>query len=150
MTVKVTDEIPLLQTENGDVSATINQQQISEVPKSRKRPHLHCTDRSWGNHEYRWDRLRRRGQFFHTGDYVGDFTIRGVTKPEKLTFTLTGRGTGTGEIKGTMAFDRKDYGMKQSGGGFSEAATRASDDNYFPCDVIAHESLNSPDRLCCD
>jgi polyisoprenoid-binding protein YceI len=46
-----------------------------------------------------------------TLDYVGDFTIRGVTKPEKLTFTLSGKGTGAGEIKGTMAFDRKDYGM---------------------------------------
>jgi polyisoprenoid-binding protein YceI len=41
----------------------------------------------------------------------GDFTIRGVTKPEKLTFTVTGAGTGAGSIKGTMAFDRKDYGM---------------------------------------
>ena len=41
----------------------------------------------------------------------GDFTIRGVTKPEKLTLTVSGAGTGSGEIKGTMAFDRKDYGM---------------------------------------
>jgi len=41
----------------------------------------------------------------------GDFTIRGVTKPEKLTFTIYGKGTGSGSIKGTMAFDRKDYGM---------------------------------------
>jgi polyisoprenoid-binding protein YceI len=50
----------------------------------------------------------------NTFDYVGDFTIRGVTKPEKLTFTLTGeRGSGSGEIKGTMAFDRKDYGMNK-------------------------------------
>ncbi len=48
-----------------------------------------------------------------TFDFVGDFTIRGVTKPEKLTFTLTGKGTGAGEIKGTMAFDRKDYGMNK-------------------------------------
>jgi len=49
-----------------------------------------------------------------TLDYVGDFTIRGVTKPEKLTFTLSGqRGSGSGEIKGTMAFDRKDYGMNK-------------------------------------
>jgi polyisoprenoid-binding protein YceI len=48
----------------------------------------------------------------NTFDYEGDFTIRGVTKPEKLTFTLSGqRGSGVGEIKGTMAFDRKDYGM---------------------------------------
>jgi polyisoprenoid-binding protein YceI len=49
-----------------------------------------------------------------TFDYVGDFTIRGVTKPEKLTFTLSGqRGSGSGEIKGTMAFDRRDYGMNK-------------------------------------
>jgi len=43
----------------------------------------------------------------------GDFTIRGVTKPESLTFTVTGEGTGVGSIKGTMAFDRKDYGMNK-------------------------------------
>jgi polyisoprenoid-binding protein YceI len=36
----------------------------------------------------------------------GDFTIRGVTKPEKLTLSVSGRGTGSGEINGTMAFDR--------------------------------------------
>lgn len=49
----------------------------------------------------------------NTFDYVGDFTIRGVTKPQTLTFTLSGRGTGSGEITGTMAFDRKDYGMNK-------------------------------------
>jgi polyisoprenoid-binding protein YceI len=43
----------------------------------------------------------------------GDFTIRGVTKPEKLLLTITGKGTGEGTIKGTMAFDRKDYGMNK-------------------------------------
>jgi polyisoprenoid-binding protein YceI len=43
----------------------------------------------------------------------GDFTIRGVTKPESLVFTITGAGTGVGTIKGTMAFDRKDYGMNK-------------------------------------
>jgi len=43
----------------------------------------------------------------------GNFTIRGVTKPESLTFTVTGIGTGEGSIKGTMAFDRKDYGMNK-------------------------------------
>jgi polyisoprenoid-binding protein YceI len=46
-----------------------------------------------------------------TVEVDGDFTIRGATKPEKLLFTITGAGTGSGEIKGTMAFDRKDYGM---------------------------------------
>lgn len=43
----------------------------------------------------------------------GDFTIRGVTKPEKLELMVTGKGTGEGTIKGTMAFDRKDYGMNK-------------------------------------
>jgi polyisoprenoid-binding protein YceI len=58
-----------------------------------------------------------------TLDYVGDFTIRGVTKTEKLTFTLSGKGTGSGEINGTMAFDRKDYGMN-SGIPFIKIADR--------------------------
>ena len=44
-------------------------------------------------------------------DVAGDFTIRGVTKPETLQLTVSGKGTGSGAIKGTMAFDRKDYGM---------------------------------------
>ncbi len=48
-----------------------------------------------------------------TFDVPGTFTIRGVSKSETLTFTLTGKGTGSGEIKGTMAFDRKDYGMNK-------------------------------------
>jgi polyisoprenoid-binding protein YceI len=43
----------------------------------------------------------------------GDFTIRGVTKPEKLTLTVSLVGPGVGTISGTMAFDRKDYGMNK-------------------------------------
>src|ERR1700734_1641329 len=46
-----------------------------------------------------------------TFEVKGDFTIRGVTKPETLLLTVSGIGTGTGDITGTMAFDRKDYGM---------------------------------------
>jgi polyisoprenoid-binding protein YceI len=49
----------------------------------------------------------------NTVEFDGDFTIRGVTKAEQLTFTITGKGTGAGEITGTMAFDRKDYGMNK-------------------------------------
>jgi polyisoprenoid-binding protein YceI len=48
-----------------------------------------------------------------TFDIQGDFTIRGVTKPEHLTLTVSGKGTGSGTIKGTLAFDRKDYGMNK-------------------------------------
>ena len=47
-------------------------------------------------------------------DLPGTFTIRGVSKPETLTFTVSGtKGSGSGEVKGTMAFDRKDYGMNK-------------------------------------
>ena len=46
-----------------------------------------------------------------TFDVVGTFTIRGTSKPETLKLNVEGKGTGKGTIKGTMAFDRKDYGM---------------------------------------
>jgi polyisoprenoid-binding protein YceI len=59
----------------------------------------------------------------NTVELDGDFTIRGVTKAEKLTFTITGKGTGAGELTGTMAFDRKDYGMN-SGIPFIKIADR--------------------------
>ncbi|MGA8036454.1 MAG: YceI family protein [Candidatus Acidiferrales bacterium] len=59
----------------------------------------------------------------NTIEFDGDFTIRGVTKQEKLIFTVSGVGTGSGEIKGTMAFDRKDYGMN-SGIPFIKIANR--------------------------
>jgi polyisoprenoid-binding protein YceI len=58
-----------------------------------------------------------------TFEVDGNFTIRGVTKPEKLTLKVTGAGTGTGDITGTMAFDRKDYGMN-SGIPFIKIANR--------------------------
>jgi polyisoprenoid-binding protein YceI len=47
----------------------------------------------------------------NTFDLEGDFTIRGFTKTEKLTLTDKGKGSTSGSIDGTMAFDRKDYGM---------------------------------------
>ena len=47
-------------------------------------------------------------------DVVGDFTIRGVTKPEKLSLVVTGVGTGVGAITGTMAFNRDDFGVNGS------------------------------------
>ena len=59
-----------------------------------------------------------------TFDLLGTFTIRGVSKDEKLTLTVSGqRGSGHGEIRGTMAFDRKDYGMN-SGIPFIKIADR--------------------------
>ncbi len=48
-----------------------------------------------------------------TFEVDGDFTIRGVSNPEKLTLSVSGKGTGAGEIKGKMVFNRKDYGMNK-------------------------------------
>ena len=58
-----------------------------------------------------------------TFELDGDFTIRGVTKPEKLTLKVSGVGTGSGNINGRMAFDRKQYGMN-SGIPFIKIADR--------------------------
>jgi polyisoprenoid-binding protein YceI len=62
-----------------------------------------------------------------TFDIPGTFTIRGVSKPETLSLTLSGKGTGTGSIKGSMAFDRKEYGMN-SGIPFIKIADRVEVD----------------------
>ena len=59
----------------------------------------------------------------NTFEVDGDFTIRGVTKAEKLALTVYGRGQATGTIVGTMAFDRKQYGMN-SGIPFIKIADR--------------------------
>lgn len=58
-----------------------------------------------------------------TFDVDGNFTIRGVTRAEKLALKVSGRGTGSGSISGTMAFDRKEYGMN-SGIPFIKIANR--------------------------
>jgi len=60
-----------------------------------------------------------------TFEVNGDFTIRGVTKQEKLQFDVTGKGTGSGTLTGTMAFDRKQYGMN-SGIPFIKIANRVA------------------------
>jgi polyisoprenoid-binding protein YceI len=56
-------------------------------------------------------------KFVQTGpdtfEVDGDFTIRGVSNPENLRLTISGKRTGSGEIKGSMVFNRKDYGMSK-------------------------------------
>jgi len=59
----------------------------------------------------------------NTFEVDGDFTIRGVTRPENLTLAVSGKGTGSGQISGTLYFDRKDYGMN-SGIPFIKIADR--------------------------
>jgi polyisoprenoid-binding protein YceI len=61
----------------------------------------------------------------NTLELPGTFTIRGVSKPETLTFTIAAgaKGTGEGTITGTMAFDRKEFGMN-SGIPFIKIADR--------------------------
>jgi len=59
-----------------------------------------------------------------TFEIQGTFTIRGVSKPETLNLTVVaGKGTGEGSVKGTMAFDRKEFGMN-SGIPFIKIANR--------------------------
>jgi len=69
----------------------------------------------------------RSTKIVQTGPYAfdieGNFTIRGVTKTEKLTLTSDRKGTPTGCLDGTMAFDRKEYGMT-SGIPFIKIANR--------------------------
>ena len=62
-----------------------------------------------------------------TFDIPGTFTIRGVSKPETLKLAVSGIGTGEGAITGTMAFDRKEYGMN-SGIPFIKIADRVEVD----------------------
>jgi polyisoprenoid-binding protein YceI len=58
-----------------------------------------------------------------TFELNGDFTIRGVTRQEKLELKVSGKGTGSATVNGTMAFDRKEYGMN-SGIPFIKIANR--------------------------
>jgi polyisoprenoid-binding protein YceI len=60
----------------------------------------------------------------NTFELPGKFTIRGVSKDETLSLSVAGtKGSGNGDIKGTMAFDRKQYGMN-SGIPFIKIADR--------------------------
>jgi polyisoprenoid-binding protein YceI len=77
-----------------------------------------------------------------TFDVPGTFTIRGVSKPETLSLTVSGVGTGTGAIKGTMAFDRKEYGMN-SGIPFIKIADRVEVD----IDLIGKRVSGPPLKL---
>lgn len=47
----------------------------------------------------------------HTFDVPGIFTVRGISKAESLTFTAEREGEGTGEIEGTLWFDRRDFDL---------------------------------------
>jgi len=59
----------------------------------------------------------------NTFEVDGNFTIRGVTRTEKLALELERSGDGVGTITGVMAFDRKEYGMN-SGIPFIKVADR--------------------------
>lgn len=53
----------------------------------------------------------------NTFNVSGTFTLRGISKPEALTFTVDREGGGvTGEIKGVLTIDRRDFGF---GGGIN-------------------------------
>jgi polyisoprenoid-binding protein YceI len=70
---------------------------------------------------FRSTKIRQTGPASFEVD--GDFTVRGVTKKETLKVDDSGKGTSAGTIIGTMAFDRKEYGMN-SGIPFIKIANR--------------------------
>jgi len=47
----------------------------------------------------------------NTYEVDGDFLIRGVSNPEKLTLIVSRHEGGLGEVEGKMVFDRKNYGI---------------------------------------
>jgi len=74
----------------------------------------------------------------------GDFTIRGVTKQERLIFFLLdpkARAAGTGIVTGAMAFDRKQYGMN-SGIPFIKIADRVEVDLSLKVHRLSGPSVN--------
>jgi polyisoprenoid-binding protein YceI len=77
-----------------------------------------------------------------TFDVPGTFTIRGVSKTETLSLTVSGVGTGSGAIKGTMAFDRKEFGMN-SGIPFIKIADRVEVD----IDLVGKRTSGPPLKL---
>jgi len=74
-----------------------------------------------------------------TFDVPGNFTIRGVSKPETLSLIVNGAGTGSGDIRGTMAFDRKEFGMN-SGIPFIKIADRVE----VTVDIFAKRTSGPP------
>jgi polyisoprenoid-binding protein YceI len=77
-----------------------------------------------------------------TFDVQGKFTIRGVSKDETLTLTLDSKekGTGKGLIKGSMAFDRKEFGMN-SGIPFIKIADRVEVDVALQVNRVSGPSV---------
>ena len=76
----------------------------------------------------------------NTVDMPGKFTIRGVTKDETLKLTGSGTGTGHAEVTGTMAFDRKEYGMN-SGIPFIKIADRVEVTVFLIIDRVSGPPL---------
>ena len=74
-----------------------------------------------------------------------------MSNPEKLTLTISGKGTGSGEIKGKMVFNRKDYGMDK-GIPFIKIADHVQVD-FSPqgkaghSTPVVHEAMDSPSPL---
>jgi polyisoprenoid-binding protein YceI len=46
-----------------------------------------------------------------TFDVIGNFTMRGVSKPATLNLVITDQSKTSGFAQGTLSFDRKDFGM---------------------------------------
>jgi polyisoprenoid-binding protein YceI len=79
-------------------------------------------------------------------DVAGVFTIRGVSRPETLTMMVTREGPAEGQIKGQMAFDRREYGMT-SGIPFIKIADRVEVNVDLKVKRVSGPPLNTSDAL---
>ena len=70
----------------------------------------HCFDvKDYPYATFRSTQIAQTGP--HAFDVPGTFTLRGISKDEVLNFVADREGQGTGEIKGILWFDRKDFGL---------------------------------------
>lgn len=70
----------------------------------------HCFDvKDYPYATFRSTQITQTGP--HAFDVPGTFTLRGISKDEVLNFVADREGEGTGEIKGTLWFDRRDFGL---------------------------------------
>jgi polyisoprenoid-binding protein YceI len=53
---------------------------------------------------------------------LGDLTLKGITKPEEISFTFTGQGA-TGLFKGKFLVKREEYALGKSGGSVGSIIT---------------------------
>jgi len=97
-----------------DIKIQADSVNSGSASKDEKLKGEHCFDAK--NHPYiTFHSTKLTETSPNTFDVAGTFTLRGISKPESLTFTVNrDAGGDTGQIKGVLTIDRRDFGL---GGG---------------------------------